>query len=214
MPYPDFIQGFHAIDVPFPEEVVQTNVVRSEQGLVAFFTFFKDMVLPPHSHGAQWGTVIEGEIEFTIGGEKRICRPGDSYSIPAGVEHGALIKAGTRAIDVFEEPADTSSSNGRAADRQPNQTQRDGMERGNKEVCRDNRMGQGSNRNRCEHLIDNLHQQERGHGYVISRLAAYDARKTAMVGLRRWRDHWLCRQRSESPMVMYVQRSFRPVFLC
>jgi len=26
-----------------------------------------------------------------------------SYSIPAGVEHGALIKAGTKVIDVFEE---------------------------------------------------------------------------------------------------------------
>ena len=100
MPYPDFIQEFYSIDVPFPEDVVQSNVVRSEQGLVAFFTFHKDMVLPPHSHGAQWGTVIEGEIEFTIGGEQRIYRPGDSYSISAGVEHGAIIKAGTRVIDV------------------------------------------------------------------------------------------------------------------
>ncbi|MEL7205737.1 MAG: cupin domain-containing protein [Pseudomonadota bacterium] len=104
MPYPDFIQEFRAIDVPFPEDVVQTNVVRSEQGLVAFFTFHKDMELPPHSHGAQWGTVVEGEIEFTIGGETRIFGPGDSYSIPSGVEHGAQIKAGTRVIDVFEEP--------------------------------------------------------------------------------------------------------------
>ena len=44
------------------------------------------------------------DIVFTIGGETRTYRPGDSYSIPAGVEHGALIRAGTRAIDVFEEP--------------------------------------------------------------------------------------------------------------
>ena len=78
-------------------------MVRSDDGLVAFFTFLKDMELPPHSHGAQWGTVVEGQIEFTIGGETKIYRPGDSYSIPAGVEHGALIKAGTRVIDVFEE---------------------------------------------------------------------------------------------------------------
>lgn len=47
---------------------------------------------------------MEGEIEFTIGGVTRIYGPGDSYMIPAGVEHGAKIKAGTRAIDVFEEP--------------------------------------------------------------------------------------------------------------
>jgi quercetin dioxygenase-like cupin family protein len=103
IPYPSFIADFPALDVPFPEDVVQTNVIRSDAGLVAFFTFHKDMTLPPHSHDAQWGTVIEGEIVFTIGGETKTYRPGDSYSIPAGVEHGAEIKAGSRVIDVFEE---------------------------------------------------------------------------------------------------------------
>lgn len=103
MPFPPFIEAFPSIDVPFPDDVVRTSVVRSDDGLVVFFTFLKDMTLPMHSHGAQWGTVIEGEIEFTIGGETRIYRPGDSYSIAAGVEHGAVIKAGSRVIDVFEE---------------------------------------------------------------------------------------------------------------
>jgi quercetin dioxygenase-like cupin family protein len=103
MPYPDFIDAFPSLDVPFPDDVVRTSVVRSDDGLVVFFTFLKDMKLPTHAHGAQWGTVIEGEIEFTIGGETRTCRPGDSYTIPAGVEHGAMIKAGTRVIDIFEE---------------------------------------------------------------------------------------------------------------
>ena len=103
MPYPNFITAFPSIDVPFPEDVVQTAVVKSDAGLVAFFTFLKDMELPAHAHGAQWGTVIEGEIELTIGGVTKIYRPGDSYSISAGVEHGAMIKAGTRVIDVFEE---------------------------------------------------------------------------------------------------------------
>ena len=103
MPFPDFITAFPGIDVPFPEDVVTTAVVKSEAGLVAFFTFHKDMVLPTHAHGAQWGAVVEGEIEFTIGGSTKVYKPGDSYSIPSGVEHGATIKAGTRVIDVFEE---------------------------------------------------------------------------------------------------------------
>lgn len=103
MPYPDFINAFPSIDVPFSKDVVQTAVVRSDAGLVAFFSFLKDMELPVHSHGAQWGTVVEGEIEFTIGGETKLYRAGDSYFIPAGVEHGAQIKSGTRVIDVFEE---------------------------------------------------------------------------------------------------------------
>jgi quercetin dioxygenase-like cupin family protein len=103
MPYPDFIEAFPSIDLPFPDDVVRTSVVRSDNGLVLFFTFLKDMKIPLHAHGAQWGTILEGEIELTIGGETRTYRPGDSYTIPAGVQHGATIKAGTRAIDVFEE---------------------------------------------------------------------------------------------------------------
>ena len=103
MSYPDFITALPKLDVPFPEDVVQTAVVRSDHGLVAFFTFLKDTELPAHSHGAQWGTVVEGEITLTIGGDTKVYRPGESYSIPAGVEHGAEIKAGTRVIDVFEE---------------------------------------------------------------------------------------------------------------
>ena len=103
MTLPDFITEFPALDVPFPEDVVKSNAIRSEAGLVVFFTFVKEMVLPPHSHKAQWGTVLEGEIEFTIGGKTKTCGPGDTYSIPSGVEHGAVIKAGTIVIDVFEE---------------------------------------------------------------------------------------------------------------
>ncbi|MEO3414766.1 cupin domain-containing protein [Roseovarius sp. CAU 1744] len=104
MSFPDFIKAFPGIEIPFPDDVVQTAVVRSDAGLVVFFSFLKDMELPLHAHGAQWGTVIEGEIELTIAGETKVYRPGDSYSIPTGAEHGASIRSGTKVIDVFEEP--------------------------------------------------------------------------------------------------------------
>lgn len=104
MPFPDFFEAFPAIAIPFPEDVVRTRVIRSEAGLVVFFTFLKDVTLPVHSHGAQWGTVVEGEITFTIGGQTKVYRPGDSYTIAPGVPHGAEIRAGTQVIDVFAEP--------------------------------------------------------------------------------------------------------------
>jgi quercetin dioxygenase-like cupin family protein len=103
MPFPDFFDAFPAIAIPFPEDVVQTRVIRSDAGLVVFFTFLRDLTLPIHSHGPQWGTVVEGEIVFTIGDDTKTYGPGDSYSIPAGVPHGALIRGGTRVIDVFAE---------------------------------------------------------------------------------------------------------------
>jgi quercetin dioxygenase-like cupin family protein len=104
MPLPDFILGFPSLDLPFPADVVTTRAIRSDRGLVVFFMFKQAMDLPAHSHKAQWGTVVEGSIVFTIGDETRTYRPGDSYSIPAGVVHSARIAAGTVAIDVFEEP--------------------------------------------------------------------------------------------------------------
>ena len=103
MPFPDFIQQFPQIDIPFPDDVVQTRVLQSDAGLVVFFTFLQDMELPPHAHGAQWGTVIEGALELTIGGVTKTYHPGESYDIPAGVEHSAKVKAGARVVDAFEE---------------------------------------------------------------------------------------------------------------
>jgi quercetin dioxygenase-like cupin family protein len=48
--------------------------------------------------------VVSGTVEITIDGVSRVYRPGDSYDIPAGVVHAVRLTAGTKAIDVFEEP--------------------------------------------------------------------------------------------------------------
>ena len=104
MPLPDFIRAMPALDIPFPDDVVSTNAVRSEAGLVIFFTFHMDVDLPAHAHKAQWGTVIEGQIALTIDGTTRTYRPGESYSIPSGAVHAVKVPAGTVVVDVFEEP--------------------------------------------------------------------------------------------------------------
>ncbi len=104
MPLPDFIRAFPALDIPFPPDVVSANALRSDHGLAVFFTFHKDMDLPPHAHKGQWGTVIKGHIDFTIDGQTRRLHPGDAYNIPAGAVHSARIPAGTVVLDVFEEP--------------------------------------------------------------------------------------------------------------
>lgn len=104
MPLPAFIRAFPALDLPFPDDAVRTNAIRSDAGLVVFFTFLKDSDLPPHSHRGQYGTVLEGSIELTVGGVTRRVRPGEPYEIPAGAVHSARIPAGTVVMDVFEEP--------------------------------------------------------------------------------------------------------------
>ena len=104
MGYPDFMRGFPQLDLPYPEDVVSTNAVRSEAGLVVFFTVHKDVEIPEHSHGPQWGALFEGRLDLTVDGRTRTCSPGDTWDIPAGVPHSARIHAGSRLMDVFAEP--------------------------------------------------------------------------------------------------------------
>lgn len=103
MQFPDFIKALPSLDAPFPEDVIQSHAVRSDDALVVYFTVHKDIELPEHSHGAQWGTLIHGALEITIDGITRNYAPGDSWNIPAGSPHSAKIKAGSLIMDVFEE---------------------------------------------------------------------------------------------------------------
>jgi quercetin dioxygenase-like cupin family protein len=104
MQLPEFITSLPEIELPFPPTVVKTSALKSDKGLLVFFQILEDVDLPPHSHKAQWGTVIDGQIELTIGGETRTYGPGDSYNIPARVVHSGKLPAGSKIIDFFEEP--------------------------------------------------------------------------------------------------------------
>jgi quercetin dioxygenase-like cupin family protein len=104
MDLPDFIRNLPPVDLPFPDSAVSTHALPSPHGLLVFFEFHRDFDIPPHAHGAQWGTVLEGWVELTIAGETRRYTPGMSYAIPAGVEHAVRLPAGAKAIDLFAEP--------------------------------------------------------------------------------------------------------------
>ena len=104
MDYPQFMRDFPQLEIPYSEEVVSTNVVRSEVGLVVFFTVHQNLEIPEHRHGHQWGALFAGQIELTVDGKTRNCKPGDTWDIPAGTLHSATLFAGSRLMDVFAEP--------------------------------------------------------------------------------------------------------------
>lgn len=97
--YPDMIQALPAIDVPF--EGVRGRLLQGADNQVVFFEIDPIGQVPIHTHGDQWGVVIEGEMDLTIGGQTRTYTAGDTYFIPAGVEHGATFRTLVRVIDVF-----------------------------------------------------------------------------------------------------------------
>ena len=89
-----------------PKELIPGINARTfwgEKMLVAVVELDPHVHLPVHSHPhEQAGTVLEGEIEFTVAGETRRLKPGDVYVIPGGVEHEArTFDHPVRVMDVF-----------------------------------------------------------------------------------------------------------------
>ena len=99
--YPAFLRNLPSIDVPLPG--VRGWLSQAADHQVVFLEIDEGQQVPDHSHGEQWGIVVEGEMELTIGGDTRRYRAGDSYHIPGGTVHSAKILSPFRAIDVFAE---------------------------------------------------------------------------------------------------------------
>jgi glyoxylate utilization-related uncharacterized protein len=65
--------------------------------------FEQDIEVPEHSHEAQWGAVLAGEIELTIEGGTNVFKKGDTYFLPAKTRHSARIKAGYKDVAFFNQ---------------------------------------------------------------------------------------------------------------
>ena len=64
-------------------------------------------IIPPHTHPhEQTGYLASGRFRFRLAGEWMEMGPGDSWSVPGGVEHEVLVLEDTIAIDVFSPPRD------------------------------------------------------------------------------------------------------------
>lgn len=100
-PYPEMIRELPEIDVAL--EGVRGWLLQSQNRQVVFFDIQPVGVVPPHSHCAQWGLVVDGEMKLTIGEETRIYRKGDWYYIPEGTIHSATFLTRVHVIDVFED---------------------------------------------------------------------------------------------------------------
>jgi len=100
---------FPAFVKSLPEAVLSVDGLRgwllqSKSGELLFIEAQKDVDMPLHAHCDQWGFVVDGKVDLTIGDDTRTYVRGDSYVIPAGTEHGGKIHAGFRAVDFFTDP--------------------------------------------------------------------------------------------------------------
>jgi quercetin dioxygenase-like cupin family protein len=100
--FPPFLKSLPEADLPI--EGLIPWLFKGEQGQVVLFKATRELSMPVHSHVEQWGIVVDGEVEMIIDGVTRTYRRGDSYHLPAGTPHGALIREGAHIIDFFADP--------------------------------------------------------------------------------------------------------------
>ena len=101
-PYPKMVRDLPEIAVSI--EGVRGWLMQGMKNQAVFFDIEPTAQVPPHSHCAQWGFVLEGEMELTVGGESKVYGKGDWYFIPAGAEHAASFRTRCAVIDLFESP--------------------------------------------------------------------------------------------------------------
>jgi quercetin dioxygenase-like cupin family protein len=78
------------------------TLVYGEKTLMTEFLLEKGRQLPKHSHPhEQTGYLVKGHIRLTIGAEMFDVMPGDSWCIPADLEHSAETVVDSVAIEVF-----------------------------------------------------------------------------------------------------------------
>jgi quercetin dioxygenase-like cupin family protein len=101
--YPQPILDLPKIDVTLPGVI--GHLLQGGASQVVFFELAEGLGVPLHSHEAQWGVVLEGQIEMVIGDLKKVFGPGESYYIPEGTLHSGRAVTPAKALDVFFTPA-------------------------------------------------------------------------------------------------------------
>ncbi len=85
---------------------VKLRTMWGEKIMMSLVELAPNSGVPTHSHpNEQAGMVLEGEFDFTIGGETTRLKKGDFYIIPGDVEHGVVTLDGpASALDIFSPP--------------------------------------------------------------------------------------------------------------
>lgn len=84
------------------EKVKLKTLAYGEKTLMAEFRLEKGAELPRHGHPhEQTGYLVSGRLDLTIGDTSYSVNPGDSWSVPGGVEHCASALEDSVAVEVF-----------------------------------------------------------------------------------------------------------------
>jgi len=99
--FPEIITSLPETGIPI--EGLYSCLFQGSNQQIIFMSFENDVEVPEHVHEAQWGVVLDGEIELIINGDTHTCKKGDTYFIPKDVPHRAKVKAGYKDLTLFNQ---------------------------------------------------------------------------------------------------------------
>lgn len=83
-------------------EGIYGQVHHSNGMTVARISIAAGVELPEHFHiHEQWSNMLEGEMEFVVGGEKKVIKPGETAFIPSNIPHSGRTLTDCKIIDIF-----------------------------------------------------------------------------------------------------------------
>ena len=100
---------FYRIDESDRKELapgVHVRTIWGEKVMMCLVEIAPGSEVPSHMHPhEQAGMIMQGRVDFTIGGETRRLGQGDSYVIPGGVPHRVVpVDGWALALDIFSPP--------------------------------------------------------------------------------------------------------------
>jgi len=101
--YPEMITRLPRADIAF--KGLQGWLFQGQDQQIVFMQIEPIGSVAEHTHGAQFGMVLDGEMSLTIGGVTSTYRKGDTYFIPKGMPHSAVFHSRVFVVDYFDEPA-------------------------------------------------------------------------------------------------------------
>ena len=99
--FPEPILKLPVADMPW--EGVSGYLSQSTAHQILFTEYTKDVEMPEHSHGTEWGVVLEGKMEMVVEGVQRTYSKGDRYFIRRGARHSVRVYAGYADITFFDQ---------------------------------------------------------------------------------------------------------------
>jgi quercetin dioxygenase-like cupin family protein len=99
------IAGFDKLASVREEQItdkIRRRVVSGKQGTMVYWSMKAGAHAAAHKHPhEQFVWMVKGTMDFRIGNEKRIMKPGDVAVIPGGIEHEGYFPEDSEAIDFF-----------------------------------------------------------------------------------------------------------------